>query len=69
LLVKRYFLVGGDDMKNSEWNKLIKKYQIDLNSLVDPNRHQIKNHKAMAKLLTDITKDAKSNHKSVKEDR
>ena len=56
-------------MKNSEWNNLIKKYQIDLNSLVDTNRHQIKIHKAMAKLLIDITKEAKSNHKSVKEDR
>ena len=56
-------------MKNKDFNELIKKYQIDLNALIDTDKHQAKTKKAMTRLLADLTEENKINHKLLNKDR
>lgn len=56
-------------MKDKKWKELIKECQIDLKTLIDTDKHQVKTQIAMAKLLTEITKDNKSDNQSQNKDR
>jgi len=61
--------VGGDYMKDKKWKELIKECHIDLKTLIDTDKDQVKTQIAMAKLLTEITKDNKSDNQSQNKDR